>query len=146
MSAIIFILIGILEARSLKGLYFERKKLKFGEISEGDVEIDDNKDTNIFKNKFVKLRRNPHIAGFIFIFLMEFGDKTQILTIILASRYPHPIEVWLGAFFALIFIAWIGILFGAIIARKVSKFHLKLISSSIFIIIGIFTLITLIFT
>ncbi len=141
-SALIFILIGILEARFLKKLYLERKISKSGEISEGDVEIDYNECTNNFKNKLVKLGRNPYLAGFIFIFLMELGDKTQILTITLASRYPNPIEVWLGSFFALITVAWIGILFGAFIARKVSKFHLKLISTSIFIIIGILILIT----
>ncbi|MFX0073159.1 MAG: TMEM165/GDT1 family protein, partial [Candidatus Hermodarchaeota archaeon] len=87
-SALIFILIGILEARSLKKLYLERKFSKSGEILEGD-----NQSTNSFKNKFAKLRRNPYLAGFIFIFLMELGDKTQILTITLASRYNRPIEV-----------------------------------------------------
>jgi putative Ca2+/H+ antiporter (TMEM165/GDT1 family) len=73
---------------------------------------------------------------------MELGDKTQILTITLASRYIFPIEVWLGSFLALISVAWIGILFGAFIARKVSKFYLKLISTSIFIFVGILILIT----
>ncbi len=141
-SAIIFILIGILEARSLKKLYFERSKSKSGEILTKDIEIDDNEITHNFKNKLVKLRNNPYLAGFIFILLMELGDKTQILTITMASRYPNPIEVWLGAFFALICVAWIGILFGAIIAKKISKFYLKLISSSVFIIIGLLTLIT----
>jgi putative Ca2+/H+ antiporter (TMEM165/GDT1 family) len=145
-SAIIFILIGILEARSLKSLYLERRKLKSEQNLKKDIEINDNEDTNIFKNRLIKLRKNPYLAGCIFIFLMELGDKTQILTITLASRYHHPIEVWLGAFFALICVAWIGILFGAIIARKVSKFHLKLISSSVFIIIGLLTIITTIIT
>jgi len=145
-SALIFILIGILEAHSLKKLYLERIKSKSGENSTIEVEIDVKEGVNNFKNKLVKLKRNPYLAGFIFIFLMELGDKTQILTITLASRYPNPIEVWLGAFFALICVAWIGILFGAIIASKISRFHLKLISSSVFIIIGLLTLITLIFT
>ncbi|MFX1409131.1 MAG: TMEM165/GDT1 family protein [Promethearchaeota archaeon] len=145
-SALIFILIGILESRSLKKLYLQRKIAKSGEILEGDVEIDDTKGTDNFKNKLVKLRRNPYLAGFIFIFLMELGDKTQILTITMASRYNRPIEVWMGAFFALVFVAWIGILFGAIIAKKISRFYLKLISSSVFIIIGLLTLITIIIT
>ena len=145
-SALIFILIGILEARSLKKLYIARNLSKNGEISEGDVEIDDNESTNKLKNNLVKLRRNPYLAGFIFIFLMELGDKTQILTITMASRFNRPIEVWMGAFFALVCVAWIGILFGAIISKKISKFHLKLISSSVFIIIGLLTLITIIIT
>jgi putative Ca2+/H+ antiporter (TMEM165/GDT1 family) len=73
---------------------------------------------------------------------MELGDKTQILTITLASRYTFPIEVWFGSFLALISVAWIGILFGAIIARKVPKFYLKVISTSIFIFVGVLILIT----
>ena len=55
-SALIFILIGILEARSLKKLYIARNLSKNGEISEGDVEIDDNESTNKLKNNLVKLK------------------------------------------------------------------------------------------
>ena len=135
-SGIVFIIIGVIEARNLKKLYLERKESKSNDIDndlEGSTEI---------SKKFHKLKKNPYLAGFIFIFLMELGDKTQILTITLASIYTFPIEVWLGAFLALISVAWIGILFGAFIARKVSKFYLKLISTSIFIFVGILILIT----
>ncbi|MFX1304016.1 MAG: TMEM165/GDT1 family protein [Promethearchaeota archaeon] len=135
-SGIIFIIIGVIEARNLKKLYLERKENK-------NYEIDNNlEDSTEISKKFHKLKKNPYLAGFIFIFLMELGDKTQILTITLASIYNFPLEVWLGAFLALISVAWIGILFGAFIARKVSKFYLKLISTSIFILVGIFILIT----
>ena len=74
--------------------------------------------------------------------MMELGDKSQVLTITLASIYPHPFEVWLGSFLALTCLAWMGVFFGAIIARKVPKFHLKVLSISIFIVIGIIILIT----
>ena len=73
---------------------------------------------------------------------MELGDKTQILTITLASIYPHPIEVWLGSFLALISLAWIGVFFGSTIAQKIPKFHIKLISVILFIFIGVLILIT----
>lgn len=140
-SGIIFIVIGFLEARNLKKLYLERKasKIKTLENKNNDNKLEDTKQLS---KKFQKLKKNPYLAGFIFIFLMELGDKTQILTITLASIYAFPIEVWLGAFLALISVAWIGILFGAFIARKVSKFYLKLISTSIFIFVGILILIT----
>lgn len=102
------------------------------------------KDTNNSKilYKFYKLRRNPYIAGFGFIFLMELGDKTQLLTITLAFVYPYPIEVWLGAFLALTFLAWIGGFFGDLIARKIPKFQLKLLSVIIFIFVGILIIVT----
>lgn len=73
---------------------------------------------------------------------MELGDKTQILTITLAFIYPYPFEVWLDAFLALITLAWMGAFFGAIIAKKVPKFYLKLLSVIIFIFIGIIIILT----
>ncbi len=140
-SGIIFILIGILETRTLKKLYIERKSEDIS-ISNNEKQHEATEDKKELFSKFSKFKNNPYIAGFIYIFLMELGDKTQILTITLASRYSLPFEVWLGSFLALISVAWIGILFGAFIAQKVPKFYLKLISTSIFILVGILILIT----
>lgn len=139
-SGLVFIIIGILEARDLKKLYLERNQL----TADQEVDIEPSKNEENSKgeprSKLSKIKENPYIAGFLSIFVMELGDKTQILTISLASLYPHPLEVWLGSFFALISLAWMGVLFGAFIAKKVPKFHLKLISVVIFIFIGILIL------
>jgi putative Ca2+/H+ antiporter (TMEM165/GDT1 family) len=134
-SGIVFVVIGVLDARNLKLLYLKHYKLEQEENNESRTEEDRS-------SKYSKLKNNPYIAGFGFIFLMELGDKTQILTITLASIYNLPIEVWLGSFLALTTLAWIGVLFGEIVARKVPKFHLKVISVSIFIIIGIMIIVT----
>jgi len=140
-SGIIFIIIGLLEARNLKDLIETRKKSSIEEEKNNNRNEIKSKINNNGSVKFSKMRKNPYLAGFIFIFLMELGDKTQILTITLSSMYPHPLEVWLGSFFALISLAWMGVFFGALIARKIPKFHLKLISVFIFIIIGIIIII-----
>lgn len=140
-SGVVFIIIGLLEARHLKKLYLERKKNEIVIENNNNNELKTENGNN-FRSKLQKLKNNPYLAGFIYIFIMELGDKTQILTITLSSIYASPFEVWLGAFLALISVAWIGILFGAFIARKVPKFHLKLISTSIFIFVGILILIT----
>ncbi|MHA1255424.1 MAG: TMEM165/GDT1 family protein [Promethearchaeota archaeon] len=144
-SGIVFIVIGFIEVRGLKQLYKKHKN------SNSDNSIETNKlpekgNTNPKKsNGFLRLRKNPYFAGFSFIFLMELGDKTQILTITLASIYPYPLEVWLGAFLALTMLAWMGAFFGATIAKKVPKFYLKLASIIIFISIGVLILILEIF-
>ncbi|NVM36203.1 MAG: TMEM165/GDT1 family protein [Candidatus Lokiarchaeota archaeon] len=140
-SGVVFIIIGILEARTLKELYSERitKDLIISSNEKKQETTEDKKD---LPSKFSKFKNNPYLAGFVYIFLMELGDKTQILTITLASRYTLPFEVWVGSFLALISVAWIGILFGAFIAQKVPIFYLKLISTSIFIFVGILILIT----
>ncbi|MFX0037956.1 MAG: TMEM165/GDT1 family protein [Promethearchaeota archaeon] len=143
-SGIIFLIIGLFEARNLKKMYLERKKREknAGELYQDDIEIED---STTFLKKLKKVRNNPYLAGFLFIFIMELGDKTQISTIFLASTLGLPLEVWLGSFLALISVAWIGILFGAFIAKKVPKFYLKIISTSIFIFVGVFILITTFF-
>ncbi len=140
-SGIVFIIIGILEARNLRELYLEKFKNMNSTINSS---LDDktSEDKKNLSSKLPNIKRNPYLAGFGFIFLMELGDKTQILTITLASIYAFPIEVWLGCFLALITVAWLGILFGAFIAYKVPKFYLKLISTSIFIFVGILILVT----
>ncbi len=140
-SGIIFIIIGILEARNLKELYLEKYKNNDNSTN-STLDNTTSEDIETSSLKLTKLKRNPYIVGFGSIFLMELGDKTQILTITLASIYTFPIEVWLGSFLALISVAWLGILFGAFIAQKVPKFYLKLISTSIFIFVGILIIIT----
>jgi len=137
-SGLIFIIIGLLETRSLKKLYLSRKNKVIAEINSKSNENSE----EIAKSKFMRLKKNPYLAGFGFIFLMELGDKTQILTISLASLYGLPIEVWIGSFLALITVAWMGILIGSVIAKKVPKFYLKLISVLIFIIVGIIVIIS----
>lgn len=137
-SGIIFIIIGLLESRNLKTLYNENKQQKLDVQNSEEKTKNSSVDTKT--NKFTKLKSKPYLAGYIAIFIMELGDKTQLLTISLASLYTAPIEVWLGSFLALITVAWIGILLGGFIARKVPKFYLKLISVVLFILIGILIL------
>lgn len=139
-SGIVFIIIGLLETRSLKSLYLNRKQKNHEIIESESNERKENLEGK-GNSKLAKLRKNPYLAGFGFISLMELGDKTQIATISFASTNPL-VEVWIGSFLALITVAWIGILIGGTIAKKVPKFYLKLISVLIFISVGVITIIT----
>ena len=139
-SGLIFIAIGLFELRNIKSLYLNERGLKSVD-NITDHNNDEKEGTGSKKAvKFAWLKKNPYLAGFGFIFLMELGDKTQLLTITLASIYAAPFEVWLGAFLALISVAWIGIFAGAAIAKRVPKFYLKIVAVSIFIIVGILVL------
>ena len=93
-------------------------------------------------SKLFKLKNNAYLAGLFFIFIMELGDKTQILTITLTSSSSAPLEVWIGSFLALITLAWMGVFLGALIAKKVPKLYLAVISTTIFVSIGSITIIT----
>ncbi|TES94956.1 MAG: TMEM165/GDT1 family protein [Promethearchaeota archaeon] len=141
-SGLLFIAIGLFELRSIKSLYLNERRLKSDnkiiKQTKGEKEEAESKDVV----KFEWLKKNPYVAGFGFIFLMELGDKTQLLTITLASIYAASFEVWLGAFLALTSVAWIGIFAGAAIAKKVPKFYLKVVAISIFILVGVLVLIS----
>ncbi len=141
-SGLLFIAIGLFELRNIKSLYLNERSLKSDnkniKKNNGEKEGTESKDVV----KFAWLKKNPYIAGFGFIFLMELGDKTQLLTITLASIYAAPFEVWLGAFLALVSVAWISIFAGAAIAKKVPKFYLKVVAVSIFILVGVLVLIS----
>ena len=141
-SGTIFIIIGILEITKIRELYIEKQKRTSDDNSLDNIDSD--KD-NLHEKKFSifsKIKNNAYLAGFMFIFIMELGDKTQILTITLTSIYSSPLEVWIGSFLALISLVWMGVTFGALIAKKVPKLYIKLVSAIIFIIIGIITLIS----
>ncbi len=141
-SGLLFIAIGLFELRHIRSLYLKERKLtsdnlgnKYNNKKKEEIESKE-------AARFLRLKKNPYVAGFGFIFLMELGDKTQLLTITLASIHAAPFEVWLGAFLALVSVAWIGIFAGAAIAKKVPKFYLKVVAVSIFIVVGILVLIS----
>jgi len=141
-SGIVFIVVGLLGIPGIKKIYNEKKNKKIIEETNDFNKAEESEDNNNHRSILSRLKKNAYLAGFFSIFIMELGDKTQILTITLTSTSSSPIEVWFGSFFALISLAWLGVFFGALIARKIPKFYLKLGSTIIFIIIGVVTLLT----
>jgi len=141
LSGILFLVIGVLELPKIKKLYQERQNKKIDNTISDNISGKNDLDEKI-TSKLSKLKKNAYLTGFFFIFIMELGDKTQILTVTLTSVYSSPVEVWIGSFLALITLAWMGVFLGAIIAKKVPKLYLALISAIIFIGIGCITIIT----
>jgi len=141
-GGIIFIVLGIFEARGIRELWIERKNsLKQINAIKHNSFNQEIKRSKWF-SKLSKLTDNAVLSSFLFIFLMELGDKTQILTISLASVNPSLFEIWLGSILALSFLAWLGVFLGALIVKKIPKLYIKLFSSTLFIFIGIILLIS----
>ncbi|TFF94402.1 MAG: hypothetical protein EU543_01410 [Promethearchaeota archaeon] len=138
-SGSVFIIVGVIETRKLKDLYYEMKNPGRNAKKIEKKKSSENEPKNL---AFEKFRKNPYLAGFFSIFIMELGDKTQILTISLASLYAAPFEVWLGSFIALSGLVWIGIFFGAIILKYIPKFYIKVVAILVFLIIGIIVIIS----
>ncbi len=141
LSGILFTVIGLLGLPKIKKLYQERQEKKVNNkiTNDGSTKNESNQEIT---SKLSKLKSNAYLAGLLFIFIMELGDKTQILTITLTSSSSAPLEVWIGSFLALITLAWMGVFLGAIIAKKVPKLYLAIISTTIFVGIGSITILT----
>ncbi len=70
-SGIVFIAIGIIEVRGLKQLYKEHKNSNSDNLIETNKLPHNGNPKSEIPKGFFKLRKNPYIAGFSFIFLME---------------------------------------------------------------------------
>ncbi len=78
-------------------------------------------------------------AAFLTVFIAEIGDKTQLVSLSMACRYP-PLQVLGGAMLALALVFGIGIGAGALIYSAVPHSLLKVLSGAMFIIIGLVSL------
>jgi putative Ca2+/H+ antiporter (TMEM165/GDT1 family) len=82
------------------------------------------------------------LAMFVTVFLAEFGDKTQLATVLFASeRKMPPLMVFLACGGALLLSAAIATFFGTIASRYLTGVPFKLIAGIGFMLIGAWTVI-----
>lgn len=106
-SAIVFIAFGLLKLR------------------------DDKKES---KNRFYS--GSPFLSGFVLIALTEWGDKTQIVSGLLAAKYS-AIMVLAGTMMALTLLSVLAIWLGKYVSSKIDKKTISRIAGTVFILIGI---------
>ncbi len=82
----------------------------------------------------------PFLLAFVMIMVTELGDKTQLMTISLASRYSRR-TVFLGAMLGMGLVAVIGVAIGLLLGAAFDVFWVKIIAAVIFIVFGVWTLI-----
>jgi len=74
------------------------------------------------------------------VFLAELGDKTQLATLLFASRSPENlIAVFVGASAALVVASAIGVLAGGFISQYISPKQLSYVEGVGFVLIGVWT-------
>jgi putative Ca2+/H+ antiporter (TMEM165/GDT1 family) len=83
----------------------------------------------------------PLAVAFVTIFLAELGDKTQLITISFASKYPR-MPVFLGVFLAMSVVTIFGVVVGAVLIRFIPIQVVKVLSGLIFIVFGVWTLLS----
>lgn len=80
------------------------------------------------------------LSTFAIVFLAELGDKSQLMTISLASKYHYRPVFW-GIFLGMCVITVIGVTVGTILYQVIPVFHLKILAALIFLIFGVLSLI-----
>jgi putative Ca2+/H+ antiporter (TMEM165/GDT1 family) len=87
------------------------------------------------ENKVSKFGAIATVA--IAFFLAEMGDKTQLATIALATRFPtSPVGILMGTTTGMLIADGIGIIVGVVLCKKIPERTIKLVSAGVFVFFG----------
>jgi Ca2+/H+ antiporter, TMEM165/GDT1 family len=75
-------------------------------------------------------------STFLLVFLAELGDKTQLSTMLLASKSKSIWYVFIGSACALVLSSLIGVLAGSVLNKFIPPVYIQVCSGIAFIIIG----------
>jgi putative Ca2+/H+ antiporter (TMEM165/GDT1 family) len=85
-----------------------------------------------------KTKFGPIVTVAIAFFIAEMGDKTQLATIALATKFPSaPVAVLAGTTTGMIVADSIGILAGVVLRRRIPERKIKFVSAAAFILFGL---------
>jgi putative Ca2+/H+ antiporter (TMEM165/GDT1 family) len=80
----------------------------------------------------------PVVTVTIAFFIAEMGDKTQLATIALATKYPvSPVAVLAGTTAGMLIADSIGILAGVVLRRNIPEKQIKFVSAAAFMLFGL---------
>ena len=79
-------------------------------------------------------------ATFLTIFAAEFGDKTQMATLMISAESHAPWIVFLGAASALIMTSLVGVLVGRWLAKNVTEETLEIVTGASLLLIAVLLL------
>ncbi len=74
---------------------------------------------------------------FILVFLAELGDKTQLSTMLLASKTKSFVPVFIGSACALVLSSFLGVAAGGILNKYIPPLYIQIGSGISFILIGL---------
>ncbi len=79
----------------------------------------------------------PVAAVAVAFFIAEMGDKTQLATIALATKFPgSPIGILLGTTTGMLVADGIGVIVGVVLGKKIPERKVKLVSAIAFMVFG----------
>lgn len=80
---------------------------------------------------------SPFWTVAVAFFFAEMGDKTQLATMALATKYRCIVQIWLGTTSGMIVADAIGIIIGVVLGKKIPEKAVKWFAASMFILFGI---------
>lgn len=101
------------------------------------------RETEDEESERLRFTLGPALTVAVTFFVSELGDKTQLATVALATKYAHSWLVWLGAVSGMILADTIALLLGSKLLKKLNKNILKLITATVFMLFAVATLISL---
>jgi Ca2+/H+ antiporter, TMEM165/GDT1 family len=81
-------------------------------------------------------RHGVVVTAFIVIFIAEWGDLTQILTVNLAAKYHSPLSVRVGAVLALWAVAAIAVVSGQTLLRHMNISTLRKVTAGVLLVLA----------
>ena len=91
-------------------------------------------------NALAKSSRSPFWTVAIAFFFAEMGDKTQILTLVLAAEHQAFFPVWAGSTTGMMLSNGFGIWIGVVLGKRIPARTVQWCSALLFIGFGVFTL------
>jgi putative Ca2+/H+ antiporter (TMEM165/GDT1 family) len=92
------------------------------------------------QNEDKRFNFSPFWTVAVAFFIAEMGDKTQLATVALATRYESIIQIWLGTTTGMIIADAVGIIAGVVLGKKIPERFIKWFAAIIFIGFGFFGL------
>jgi len=80
------------------------------------------------------------VAAFALVGVSEVGDRTQLATLTLSTRYGKPLQVFLGAMLAFLVADGMAVLAGEALVEVVPPLFLEVGSGLLFLVFGLLTL------
>jgi Ca2+/H+ antiporter, TMEM165/GDT1 family len=89
------------------------------------------------KDEDKKFKYSPFWTVAIAFFIAEMGDKTQLATLALATRFDSIIQIWLGTTCGMVIADAFGIIVGIVLGKKIPERLVKWFAACVFIIFGV---------
>jgi Ca2+/H+ antiporter, TMEM165/GDT1 family len=80
---------------------------------------------------------SPFWTVAVAFFIAEMGDKTQLATVALASRYGQIIQIWLGTTSGMLVADALGIIVGIVMGKSIPERAIKWFAAIIFVAFGL---------